>query len=124
MPVTGTLLVGSKGKILAERYGYRLLPESLHKQYGDPPRKLPRSPGHYQEWVDACKGGSPAGSNFDWAGPLTETVLLGNVALRLQMREELTKKRLNWDASNLHFTNSETANQFLRREYRRGWSLT
>jgi predicted dehydrogenase len=124
MPVTGTLLVGSKGKIIGERYGYRLLPKALDEKYGDPPRKLSRSQGHYQEWVDACKGGGPAGSNFAWAGPLTETVLLGNVALRLKMREEMTKKRLLWDAQNLRFTNSEAANQFLRREYREGWGLT
>jgi predicted dehydrogenase len=123
MPTTGAYLVGKKGKIIGERSTYRLLPDSLQKDYGDPPRKLARSPGHYQEWIDACKGGSVAGSNFDWAGPLTETVLLGNVALRLKMREEVTKKKLLWDPLNLRFTNSETANQFLRREYRRGWDL-
>jgi len=123
LPVTGAMLVGSKGAIIGERYSYRLLPDSLQKDYGDPPRKLPRSPGHYQEWVLACKGGSPAGSNFGWAGPLTEAVLLGNVALRRQMREEMTQKALLWDSPNLRFTNSERANDFLRREYRHGWNL-
>ena len=57
------------------------------------------------------------------AGPLTEAVLLGNVALRLGMREELTNKRLLWDPVGFKFTNSERANQFLRREYRHGWTL-
>ena len=79
--------------------------------------------GHYKEWIEACKGGKPAGSNFDWAGPLTEVVLLGNVALRQQLREELTTKKLFWDGVNLRFTNSEEANKSLKREYREGWSL-
>ena len=67
--------------------------------------------------------GPPAGSNFDWAGPLAETVLLGNVALRSQLREDLTRHRLVWDAPNLRITNLPEANEFLRREYRAGWSL-
>src|SRR4029077_8572506 len=116
-------LVGSKGKIIGERYGYRLLPDALQQQYGEPPKKLARSPGHYQEWVEACKGGSPAGSNFDWAGPLTETVLLGNVALRLKLREQLTSKKLLWDSAAMQFSNSTEANGYLRREYRQGWVL-
>jgi predicted dehydrogenase len=123
MGAMGALLVGDQGKILTQRMGYRLLPESRRKEYGEPPKKLPRSPGHYQEWVDACKGGPPGGSNFDWAGPLAEAVLLGNVALRAKLREESTRKKLLWDSANLRFTNSDTANQFLRREYRKGWAL-
>ena len=123
MGATGAMLVGDKGKILSQRMEYRLIPESRMKAYGEPPKKLPRSPGHYQEWVEACKGGKPAGSNFDWAGPLAEAVLLGNVALRARMREELTRKKLLWDGPNLRFTNSDTANQFLRRDYRQGWAL-
>ena len=75
------------------------------------------------EWVKACKGGEPAGSNFDFAGPLTEVVLLGNVALRLDLREELTGRALTWDANNFKFSNSDSATEFLRREYRKGWKL-
>jgi predicted dehydrogenase len=123
----GHLIIGDKGKIISRRRSrgprFALVPESLAKEYGDPPQKLPRSIGHYKEWVEACKGGAPGGSNFDWAGPLTEVVLLGNVALRPEMREELTTKRLLWDAANLRFTNSEAANKFLRREYRAGWTM-
>jgi len=123
----GHLFIGDNGKILTQRGGrkggYTLIPSSRALEYGDPPKILPRSIGHHQEWVAACKGGQPAGANFDWAGPLTEVVLLGNVALRLQMRRELTTKRLLWDAESLHFTNSDTANQFLKREYRTGWAL-
>ena len=86
----GRLLIGDKGMIL----GNRILPESRRKEYPDPPKTLPRSIGHHKEWIEACKGGKPGGSNFDWAGPLAETVLLGNVALRLKVREELTRLRL------------------------------
>jgi len=123
MGTNGHLLIGDKGKILSNRRDYALIPEKRDKEYGDPPQKLARSPGHYQEWINACKGGPAAGSNFDWAGPLTEVVLLGNVALRLQMREELTRKKLLWDGPNLRFTNSEEANKYLKREYREGWAL-
>jgi len=123
MGAMGALLVGDKGKILGQQRGYQIIPESKREAYGQPPRKLERSPGHHQEFVNACKGGPPAGSNFDWAGPLTEAVLLGNVALRVQMREEMTTRKLLWDPIGLRFTNSEKGNQFLRREYRAGWTL-
>jgi len=83
MGTNGHLLIGDKGKILSlrgqGRRGFELIPESRAKEYGDPPKKLPRSIGHHNEWIEACKGGQPGGSNFDWAGPLTEVVLLGNV---------------------------------------------
>ena len=115
----GRLLVGDKGRIL----GSKIVPESRRKEYKEPPPTLPRSIGHYKEWLAACKGGKPGGSNFDWAGPLAETVLLGNVALRVQLREDLTRHKLLWDGPNLRFTNLPEANQFLRREYRQGWTL-
>ena len=123
----GHLIVGDQGKILSARAADRpgLFSDSWFRarEYGDPPQKLPRSIGHYKEWIEACKGGTPGGSNFDWAGPLTEAVLLGNIALRPELREELTTKTLEWDSTNLRFTNSETANQFVKREYRNGWSV-
>jgi hypothetical protein len=125
MGSTGALLLGEQGAILSQpqRTGYVVLPESRRQAYGQPPRRLPRSPGHYQEFVNACKGGPPAGANFDWAGPLTETVLLGNIALRLKLRQQLTTQKLLWDPHAFRFTNSDEANQFLRREYRTGWTL-
>lgn len=125
MGATGALIVGDKGKIFtgANRSGWRIIPEKQAREYGAPPKKLERSIGHYKEWVAACKGGKPAGSNFNWAGPLTETVLLGNVALRMKMREEMTEKKLLWDSAAFKFTNSEMGNRFLRREYRQGWSI-
>jgi hypothetical protein len=103
---------------------WKLIPDSRAQEYGTPPRKLERSPGHYVEWIEACKGnGKKPGSNFDWAGPLAEVVLLGNVALRLKLRGEMAKHKLLWDPEKFEFTNLPEANQFLRREYRKGWSL-
>ncbi len=119
----GHLLVGDKGVITNGSRKLRAYPEKLAADFGEPPKKLARSPGHYQEFIDACKGGPAAGSNFDWAGPLTETVLLGNVALRVQMREKLTRAKLLWNSEKFEFTNLPEANQFLRKEYRQGWSV-
>jgi hypothetical protein len=93
------------------------------KEVGEIPKTIPRSPGHYIEWIQACKGGPAPGSNFDWAGPLTETVLLGNITLRVQLREDLTRFALRWDPAAFRFTNLEEANAFLKREYRPGWTL-
>lgn len=115
----GHLFVGDKGKML----GARLIPESRMKEYGKPPQMIPRSPGHHVEWIEACKGGKPAGSNFDHAGPLAEAVLLGNVALRPEMKETVNRTRLLWDGPNMKITNVPEANEFLRRDYRDGWTL-
>jgi hypothetical protein len=93
------------------------------KEYGKPPQMIPRSPGHHVEWIEACKGGKPAGSNFDHAGPLAEAVLLGNVALRPEMKETVNRARLLWDSPNMKITNVPEANEFLRRDYRDGWTL-
>ncbi len=113
------LYIGDKGKIL----DHRLLPEARSKEYGRPPKVLPRSPGHHKEWINACKGGEPAGSNFDLSGPLTEVVLLGNVALR--MGQTLYEKglKLYYDGPNMQVTNLPEANKYIRSEYREGWIL-
>ncbi|HNR35840.1 MAG TPA: gfo/Idh/MocA family oxidoreductase, partial [Candidatus Hydrogenedentes bacterium] len=108
----GMLYIGDKGKIL----NHRLIPETRMKEYGAPPKILPRSPGHYQEWINACKGGDPAGSNFDFAGPLTEAVLLGNIAIR-------TGKKICWDSETMTITNVPEANALINPPYREGWSL-
>jgi predicted dehydrogenase len=107
------IYVGQQGKMM----GHRLIPESRMKAYGRPPKVLPRSVGHHKEWIDACRGGPPAGGNFlDHAGLLTEVCLLGNVAVRAQ-------NKLTWDAAAMKITNNAEANRHLRREYRQGWTL-
>jgi predicted dehydrogenase len=116
----GILYVGDKGKML----NHALIPETRRKEYGQAPKTLPRSSGHHREWIDACKGGKPAGANFvDHAGPLAEMVLLGNVALRSELRTPLTKHKLLWDGPNQKFTNLPEANHFLHYKYRDGWTL-
>ena len=124
MGENGRLLIGDKGFILgSSESGDQVFPESCAKDAAEITASIPRSQSHYQEWIDACKGSKPGGSNFDWAGPLAESVLLGNVALRVQLREDLTVSRLMWDSANLKFANLDEANQFLRRDYRTGWKL-
>ena len=113
------LFIGDKGKML----GHRLLPESRSKEYGRPPKVLPRSPGHHKEWINACKGGEPAGSNFDVAGPLTEVVLLGNIALRMDQQLYEKGVKLYYDGPNMKVTNLPEANKYIRSEYREGWTL-
>ncbi len=115
----GTLYIGDKGKILDGR----IIPEKKMKEYKRPAKSLPRSPGHYQEWIEACKGGKPAGSDFSFAGPLTEVVLMGNIALRMELREKLTKQKLLWDAEKKQFSNLPEANAFLTKEYRKGFEI-
>ncbi len=124
MGTNGLLLIGDDEAVLMSDWNtWRMYPEDSAQQYGSPPIKLLRSAGHHQEWIDACKGGAAAGSNFEWSGPMTETILLGNVALRSQLREDLTRTKLEWNHAKLTFTNHDAANQFLRREYRKGWEV-
>jgi hypothetical protein len=112
----GHLFIGDNGMIYSGgRGGPRLLPEEKFKDYPMPPETLPRSPGHYIEWIEACKGQGPApGSNFQYSGWVTESNHLGNVAYR-------TGKKLEWDHVNLRATNAPEADQFIRRPYRKGW---
>ncbi len=114
----GVLFIGEKGKLMCGCYGSdpQLLPESRMKDYKRPPKTLPRSIGHYKEWVNACKGGEAAGANFDYGGPLAEIVLLGVAAIRADMK-------LTWNFSNMEFTNAPEANRFLGPNFREGWSL-
>jgi hypothetical protein len=116
-PEDGLIFVGEKGKILVEGWGGerpRLLPKSRMKDFTAPPARLPRSIGHHAEWIEACKGGAPARSNFDFAGPLTEAVLLGVAALR-------AKKHLDWNAEKMEATNTRDADKYIRKQYRKGW---
>jgi len=111
--VSDIVYVGEKGTLM----GHRLIPESAMQRYGRPPKVLPRSVGHDKEWVDACRGGEPAGSDFvAHSGLLTETALLGNIAM-------LFDQQLQWDGADMKFTNVEAANEHLQRAYRDGWTL-
>ena len=112
----GVLFVGEHGMLLADYSRYRLLPESQFPNFHPPKPTIPSSVGHYKEWIDACKTGSPTTCNFDYSGALTETVLLGNAAYR-------AGKKLEWDAAHLKATNCPEADAFLRRDYRKGWTL-
>lgn len=123
-PEDGILFVGDRGKILVEGWGGerpRLIPAARHQAFTPPPQSLPRSIGHYQEFIRACKTGAPTESHFGFSGPLTEAVLLGSVAIRLGA--ELMGEKLRWDSANLRVTNVPEANALLHYEYRKGWSL-
>ena len=120
LPETGALVIGDKGAIMYGSHGAqscRIIPETKMKEYGRSPKLLPKSPGHHEEWLAACKGGPPAGSNFDYGGPLAETALLGNVAVRMKGR------KLAWDGEKLEFTDCPEANNHVQRPYREGWAV-
>ncbi|MBS1950358.1 MAG: Putative NADH-dependent dehydrogenase [Cytophagales bacterium] len=129
----GVIFEGTKGKIMADCYGEnpRLLPTKLMKEVSFPKQTLARVPeGHYVQWVNACikgYGNAETSSNFDYAGPFTESVLMGNLAIRsYALRQEGKypgRKKLLWDAKNMKITNFDEANQFVKREYRAGWKL-
>ena len=89
------------------------------QEYKRPPKTLPRvtEPSHEMNWVEACKGGRPACSNFDYSGPLTEFVVMGNLSLRF------LGQKLEWDGENMKVTNLDEANQYVSKTYRDGWKI-
>jgi predicted dehydrogenase len=116
----GIIFVGDRGKMLVLGWGGespRLIPEKRMREYQRPPRSLPRSIGHYREWTKACKERTPTESNFDFAAPLTEALLLGTISVRLG------GVKLRWDSAGMKVTNLPEANDYLHYEYRKGWSL-
>ncbi len=136
----GALLEGTKGKILCGIYGEKatLLPTSKMKDFKPPKPTEPRYTGpHQMVWVNACKGKGKASSPFEYAVPLTEAILIGNLAVRCYDIKKLQtgktadswapydypgRVRLEWDAANMRITNFEDANAFVGREYRDGWA--
>ncbi len=123
IPGSGSLLIGEKGTLFSPNdYGaaYVLLPDKDFEGFKPPEPTLPRAPQHNHklEWVQACLENKPEKcySGFSYAGPLTETVVLGCVAMR-------AGKKIEWDGPNMKITNVPEANAFLRREYRKGWEL-
>jgi predicted dehydrogenase len=123
MPESGTIFVGSKGKMWCETYSEspRLIPEPAMQAFTRPARTLPRvpdgRPGHEKNWLDAIRNKGQAVSHFDYAGPFVESVLLGNVALRFP------GERLMWDAQNMKVTNKPDADQYIHPTYKPGWTL-
>ena len=116
LPGQGGLYYGEKGTLMATHMGGpRLIPESRMRGFKVEPF-LPRGVNHYQEWIKACKGGPKPSASFDYSGPLSETILLGNVAAR-------AGKKLFWDGPNFKITNVSDGDKYLKREYREGWSL-
>ncbi|MHC4405804.1 MAG: Gfo/Idh/MocA family protein [Planctomycetota bacterium] len=114
----GCLIVGTEGMIhtTSHNSSYRLLPEDKFADYQKPEPTLPRHGSHEREWVRAAKGGPAAMSDFDYAGPLAEILLLGNVATQFD-------HPLEFDPTACKVANSPEADQALRREYREGWAL-
>jgi hypothetical protein len=115
----GSVFIGDKGIITTGTYGEntRLIPVEKMKGYQFPQPVLTRSPGHYRDWIRACKGGDPACSNFNVAVPFVEWMLLGVIALRVE-------GKLEWDAPRMRFSNNEGANRYLKPTFRKGWLFT
>lgn len=116
---SGSLLIGSKGKLYSPNdYGSNrvLMPVEEFKGYKEPEKSLPRTKDHFGEFAAACKGGPAAMSNFDYAGRLTETILLGNVAMR-------AGEKVMWNAADMKIENIEGGDALIRRTYRKGFSI-
>jgi predicted dehydrogenase len=113
---SAVLFIGEKGMLLADYTKHVLLPESRFADFQRPEPTIPTSIGHHKEWTEACKTGGPTTCAFDYSGPLTETVVLGNVSYRVG-------SKLQWDAASLKATNCPSADALIRREYREGWTL-
>ena len=114
----GSFFIGEQGIITTGTYGQgtRLLPASKMKDYKLPAPLLTRSPGHYRDWIRACKGGEPACSNFDYAGPFTEWILLGVLSLRVE-------GKLLWDAQRMKVANRPEADKWIHQPARKGWKV-
>ena len=110
------LFIGSEGMLIADYGRHQLLPEEKFADFKRPDPFIPDSIGHHREWIEACKTGGPTTCNFDYSGALTEAALLCNVALR-------TRKKLTWDAKKLKAIGCPEADAFIRRKYRKGWTL-
>ena len=113
---SGILFVGDKGELLADYNRNVLLPEEQFREFKRPEPFIAKSPGHHNEWIEACKNGSKTTCNFEYSGALTEAVLLGNVAFR-------TGRKIEWDAKKLKAKNCPEADQFIQHHYRAGWKL-
>jgi hypothetical protein len=116
--INGSLFIGDKEMLTTGCYGERtrLVPASKMDDYKLPSPVLTRSPGHYRDWIRACKGGEPACSNFSVSGPFARWMLLGAIAMQVE-------GRLEWDAENMRITNNKAANEYLTPKFRKGWKF-
>ena len=115
LPDQGSLFIGTKGTMMLPHIARaQLFPEKDFENWQRP--KVSEN-DHWQQFVEACRGNGQTAANFDYAGPLTESVLLGSVATRFP------KTTMQWDAKELKFTNVSEANQYVRRHYRKGWDV-
>jgi predicted dehydrogenase len=119
-PAIGALVIGDKGKIIYGSHGAgrpTILNPVQMAEAPKEPKRLEKSPGHYKEWVQCCKTGKRAGSDFSYGGPLTEIALIGLIAIRCK------GQKLHWNSEQMKFTNNAEANRWLKPEFRNGWSL-
>ncbi|WP_166334293.1 Gfo/Idh/MocA family protein [Sphingobacterium chungjuense] len=130
----GILMIGTKGKILADTYGEnaRLLPTSRKEQVALKYERVPgQASGHYAQWVEACIAGygqKEVSAPFEISGPLTECLLMANLAIRgadmnVDGKYPGRNLKLLWDNDNMKVTNFDMVNQFVKREYRSGWEM-
>ena len=127
LPNNGCILIGEEDTLYVPMYwgeGTFVSSGRTAADFKHIPQTLPRFPGseqdndyaHHQEWIQAVKGNGQALSNFDYAGPMTEAVLLGNVAMRVG-------EKIRWDSEKMEITNEKGAGRFLNKDYRSGWEL-
>ena len=116
-PAYETMFGRSAALLLADYNKHKLLPEDRFADYKRPAPSIPKSVGHYREWVEACKTGGPTTCHFGYAGPLTESLLLGVVANRFP------ETQLIWNGESMRVTNLTEANELLRRDYRDGFTV-
>ncbi len=123
VPGTGAILFGDKGMIVHGSHGAGgcyITPQNVMDQHSGknaPPQKIPRVKGHHWDWLEAIRSGRPAGSNFDYGGPLTQAALLGAIAIRFP------GQTLKWDDKRLRFNDHPAANAYIDPPYRKGWNL-
>jgi hypothetical protein len=110
-----TLFIGSDGMLLCGFSKRKLLPESKFQDATPKVTRVPNSPGFYHEWTAAIRGGGPATCHFDYSGPLTETVLLGNVAYRAG------GQGFAWDHKTMTVSGNDRAASLIKPEFRAGW---
>lgn len=116
VPANGVMFVGTEGMMFADYGKYRLYPQEKFASFEPPEQSIPKSIGHHQEWIRACKEGTPTTCNFTYSGALTESVQLGVAAYR-------SGETLEWDAENLKATNTDAAAKYIAKEYRPGWEV-